>query len=74
MQRGEGPGERATDPQASTAQPESAAPLSDAAMEAAAGGLMIVNQKAFLDWLVTHDTHGNEIDPQTKQIVKPAGP
>lgn len=73
MPRGKGTGDPATGDQASAAPSVVATPLSAAALEAAAGGLMIVNQKAFLDWLSTHDTHGNEIDPKTKQIVKPAG-
>ncbi|QTL02887.1 hypothetical protein J5J86_19280 [Aquabacter sp. L1I39] len=54
---------------ASAEAAQDATPLSDAAAEAAAGG-MIVNQNAFLKWAQTHDRHGNEIDPSTGQIVK----
>lgn len=46
--------------------------LTDAAAEAAAGG-MCVNHSAFLKWATTHDEKGNEIDPQTGQIVKASG-
>lgn len=52
--------------------PADAQPLTDAAAEAAAGG-MCVNHSAFLKWASTHDEKGNEIDPQTGQVIKAAG-
>lgn len=56
---------------ASVDAPVDAIPLSDAAAEAAAGG-MCFNDRAFLKWARTHDEKGNALDPQTGQIIKPA--
>lgn len=57
--------------EASVETPVDATHLSDAAAEAAAGG-MCFNDRAFLKWARTHDEKGNELDPQTGQIIKPA--
>ncbi|MDE1569455.1 hypothetical protein [Aquabacter sediminis] len=46
--------------------------LTDAAAEAAAGG-MCFNDRAFLKWARTHDEKGNELDPQTGEIIKASG-